>query len=168
MSDSLQSHGLQPSGLLLCPQDFQARILVWVAISFFKGSSWPRNGNCVSCTGKQILYHWVTREARCYTHTHTHIYINQRFFMTTRMEKKIFWSSNWEMSKWWLFILYRMLRFTDNCLSWKKKIPLLCLEPSSWRLSAKTSTQVGGSWNWPRATDLSAYSQLLRYTHYFC
>ena len=39
---------------------FQARILEWVAISFSKGSSWPRNWShisCFSCIGKQILYH---------------------------------------------------------------------------------------------------------------
>ena len=27
----------------------QARILEWVAISFSRGSSWPRNRNCISC-----------------------------------------------------------------------------------------------------------------------
>ena len=34
-----------------------------VAISFCRGSSWPRDPTCVSCIGKQILYHWATREA---------------------------------------------------------------------------------------------------------
>ena len=45
---------------------FQARILEWVAISYSKGSSQPRDWTCissVSCTGKQIFYHWVTWEA---------------------------------------------------------------------------------------------------------
>ena len=40
---------------------FQARILEPVAISSFRGSSWPRDGTCVSyvsCIGRQILYHW--------------------------------------------------------------------------------------------------------------
>ena len=38
----------------------QTRILQWVAISFSRGSSRPRNQthiSCVSCTGRQILYH---------------------------------------------------------------------------------------------------------------
>ena len=39
------------------------RILEWVAISFFRGSSWPRDWTCISCIGRWILYHWVTREA---------------------------------------------------------------------------------------------------------
>ena len=38
----------------------QARILEWVAISFSRGSSWPRDRtqiSGVSCTGRRILYH---------------------------------------------------------------------------------------------------------------
>ena len=38
----------------------QARILEWVAVSFSRGSSWPRDQTCVSyvsCTGRWVLYH---------------------------------------------------------------------------------------------------------------
>ena len=45
---------------------FQTRILEHIAISSSRGSSQPRDrtqGSCVSCTGRQILYHWVTWEA---------------------------------------------------------------------------------------------------------
>ena len=45
---------------------FQARILEWVAISYSRGSSRPRDQthvSCVSCTGREILYHWTTWEA---------------------------------------------------------------------------------------------------------
>ena len=41
----------------------QAEILVWVAISSSRGSSWPRDGYCISCIGRGIL-HWATKEAR--------------------------------------------------------------------------------------------------------
>ena len=41
----------------------QARILEWVVISFSRGSSGPRDWTHVSCIGRQILYHWGTREA---------------------------------------------------------------------------------------------------------
>ena len=44
----------------------QARILEWVAISFSRGSSQPRDQTHVSCIGKQIFYHWATREAPIY------------------------------------------------------------------------------------------------------
>ena len=42
------------------PVIFKARILEWVAISFSRGSSWPRDPThvpCVSRIGGQILYH---------------------------------------------------------------------------------------------------------------
>ena len=43
----------------------QARILGWVAISFFRGCSQPRDRIRVSCTSRRILYHlspnWVQR-----------------------------------------------------------------------------------------------------------
>ena len=35
----------------------QARILEWVSISCFGGSSGPRDQTCVSCIGRLILYH---------------------------------------------------------------------------------------------------------------
>ena len=44
----------------------QARILQWVSISFSRGSSQPRDRthlSCISCTGRQILYHCTTWEA---------------------------------------------------------------------------------------------------------
>ena len=42
---------------------FQARILEWVAISYFRGSSQHRDWTCISCIGRRILYHWATWEA---------------------------------------------------------------------------------------------------------
>ena len=58
----------------------QVRILKWVAISFSRGSSQLRDWTPVSCIGRQILYHWATREAHTYLYTqtcmcvHVHIY----------------------------------------------------------------------------------------------
>ena len=46
---------------LLCPWDFQARVLEWVAISFARESSQPRDQTQVSNPGlshcRQMLYH---------------------------------------------------------------------------------------------------------------
>ena len=45
----------------------QARIVEWVAISYSRGSSWPRDWTCVSCIsciGRQILYHCTTWQAQ--------------------------------------------------------------------------------------------------------
>ena len=54
----------------------QAKILEWADISFSEGSSPSRNWTCASCIGRQILYHWATREARLY---HRYKLCQQRF-----------------------------------------------------------------------------------------
>ena len=41
----------------------QARIMEWVAISFSRGSSLPRDQTHISCIGRWVLYHWAPREA---------------------------------------------------------------------------------------------------------
>ena len=37
----------------------QARILEWVAISFSRGSYWPRDRTWVSCTAGEFFTHWA-------------------------------------------------------------------------------------------------------------
>ena len=44
------------------PGILQARIVEWVAISFSRGSSQPRDQTHVSYIGRRILYHWPTWE----------------------------------------------------------------------------------------------------------
>ena len=39
----------------------QTKILEWVAISFSRKSSWTRDWTHIFCIGRQILYHWATR-----------------------------------------------------------------------------------------------------------
>ena len=43
---------------------FQARVLEWVAISFSRGSSWPRDRTQISCIAGRCLTIWATRKAR--------------------------------------------------------------------------------------------------------
>ena len=62
MSDSFVTPGTVACQVPLSIGFFQAGILEWVAISFSKGSSWPRDLTFVSCIGRQILYHWAIRE----------------------------------------------------------------------------------------------------------
>ena len=45
------------------PGIFQARILECVAISFSRGSSWPRDRIWVSCTAGRFFTDWASREA---------------------------------------------------------------------------------------------------------
>ena len=65
VSDSLWSHGPKSPGSSVCGV-LQARVLEWVTILSFRGSSWPRDQtwvSWVSCTGRQVLHHWATWEA---------------------------------------------------------------------------------------------------------
>ena len=43
----------------------QVRILQWVAISFSRGSSWPKHPTWVSHTSGRFFTIWATREALC-------------------------------------------------------------------------------------------------------
>ena len=63
MSDSLLPHGLQPTRHLH-PWDFPGRVLEWVAISFSRGSSQPRDWTRVSSIAGRFFTVWVTREAQ--------------------------------------------------------------------------------------------------------
>ena len=38
-------------------------IVEWVAISYSRGSSQPKDQTCISCIGRWIIYHWATRDA---------------------------------------------------------------------------------------------------------
>ena len=67
-SSSVVSDFLRPRWLYSPPGSSihgiaQARILEWVAISFSKASSRPRDPTRISCIGRQILYHWATWKA---------------------------------------------------------------------------------------------------------
>jgi len=46
----------------------QAKILEWVAISFSRGSSWPRGRTWVSCIAGRFFTVWATREAHIILH----------------------------------------------------------------------------------------------------
>ena len=66
VSHSLRPQVLKPSGSSV-HGIFCTRILEWVAISYSRGSSQPRDWTCVSCiscTGRRILHHCVTWEAQ--------------------------------------------------------------------------------------------------------
>ena len=43
----------------------QARKLEWVAISFSRVFSQPKDQTHVSCISRQIPYHWAKKEAPC-------------------------------------------------------------------------------------------------------
>ena len=65
VSDSLRPMDCNPPGPSV-HGTLQARILEWIAISYSRGSFWPRyqtRVSCVSCIRQQILHHCITWEA---------------------------------------------------------------------------------------------------------
>ena len=70
---------------------FQARILEWVAISFSRRSSWPRDWTCISCVIGRHFTVWATREVQS----------RSRCFFGTLL---LFWWSNrcWQFDLWLL------------------------------------------------------------------
>ena len=61
--------GCSPPGSSLAHVIYWVRIPEWVALSFSKGSFWPRDPASVSCIGRRTLYHWATWEACFMYHT---------------------------------------------------------------------------------------------------
>ena len=64
--NSLQTNRSCPPGSSV-PGILQAQILEWVAISYSRVLSWLRDQtciSCVSCIGRQILYHWLPGKPR--------------------------------------------------------------------------------------------------------
>ena len=59
----LQPHGLWPPGSSV-QRISQSEILEWVAISFSRESSWPRDRTRVSCIGRWILYRFTQGSPR--------------------------------------------------------------------------------------------------------
>ena len=78
---------------------FQARVLEWAAISFSRGSSWPRDGTWVSCIGDI----WATRET---------LYIKSLYIITALAQ------SQTECSYVYFWPLYWTLHYMDvlNCI----------------------------------------------------
>ena len=84
----------------------QARFLEWVAIFFSRGSFQPRDWTRISCIGRQILYHWVTRVI---VSIFSYRYKNKRniFFLLMKILLRI-WSNNSHMYHRALFTLVTM------------------------------------------------------------
>ena len=83
---------------------FQARILEWVAISYSRGSSWPRDWtqvSCISCIGRQILYRCVTWEApweqrlHCFVQYCTLCLYDSVWHIVAILKISVKWISKW-------------------------------------------------------------------------
>ena len=66
--DFLPPHGLQPARLL-CPWSFSGKNTGVGCRFHSRGSSRPRDRTCISCSGRQILYHCATWDSQYYFKT---------------------------------------------------------------------------------------------------
>ena len=83
-----------------CLESSRQIILESVAISYPRGSSWPRDQTCVpyiSYIGRQILYHWITWETQSFVWNHP--------FQETWYSQILQWCS-WKIGNV-LFVLYK-------------------------------------------------------------
>ena len=72
---------------------FQARILEWVAISFSRGSSQPRNQTQVSCIAGRFFTNWAMRELQlCCTYIRIHAEMCTYTYTCPHMSsQQLFW-----------------------------------------------------------------------------
>ena len=111
-----------PNRVQLCnPMDscihgiFQARVLEWVAISFSREFSWPRDRTWVSCIAGRRFTIWATRKASIlYTKHLSDIWFINIFshsegcifnFLIVHFEKILFEKCNLSMFFLWLLVL---------------------------------------------------------------
>ena len=85
----------------------QAKILEWLIISFFSGSSQPRDRTWVSCIGRQILYNGATWEAFSgFTYLFFQICLQPNYSLKTGHLANFFFWSGWVKLDTLAFLIY--------------------------------------------------------------
>ena len=117
---------------------FQTSKLEKVAISFSRGSLWPRDQTHISCMSllhcRRILYHWPTREAFC-------IYYTQANNLQKIIEKHIKWLKHKEPL--YLQLISKKIFFKNVHISFKilKCFKSLFQQIGLWEYSLISSKQ---------------------------
>ena len=151
---------------------FQARILEWVDIFISRGSSWQRDWTCISCNGRQILYHWDNWEVLSWQrslHNSMKLWVmpcmasQDRWVIVKSSDKT--WSTGGENGK--------PLQYScrENSMNGMKRQKDMTLEDEPHRLegiqyatgeeqkaitnSSKKNEVAGPQWEWHTAVDVS-------------
>ena len=134
--DSLWPHGLRSLPGSSVHGIFQARILEWVAISFSRRSSWPRDWTLVFHIVDRSFTVWNIREVRCES-------------WTIKLD--------WALKNWcfWTMVLENPLK---NPLGCKEIQPVNPKRNQSWIYFGRTSAKAEAPILWPP----DAKSQLIR------
>ena len=86
---------------------FPARTLERAAIFFSRGSSQPRDPTHISCTRRQLLYHWATREAQRRQSNGISCCLDVYCMRTVQFVGSLYF--------WWVFRLFPMLYYYKQC-----------------------------------------------------
>ena len=108
----------------------QARVLEWVAISFSRGSSWPRDRTHIFYIGRCILYRWAIWESHTMARVQCKVQQLQRIVCSFLKERFVlyvkfylFFTSFIKMcSKW----VKNLSLFIKMCLKWVTDLNLRC------------------------------------------
>ena len=107
---------------------FQARILEWVAISFFRGSSQSKDHwACISCIGRWFLYNWATRKApikkliNLNVKKKSHLFYS--FYMSSNVTSKRSYPRPSTLSPFFVLFLFR---------TYLSSVPKTVLNTSCW------------------------------------
>ena len=119
----LLPHGLYTTRLL-CPGIFQARILEWVAISFSRGSSWPRDRTRVSCIAGRFFTTVPPEKPFTKIYLHNILYILKHHHIRNNTNVFIFYSRLLPLVHSWLFkemmrqghVIHSILSMSPNIL----------------------------------------------------
>ena len=106
----------------------QARILEWVAISFSRGSSQPRDQTRISCIAGRFFTVWATRESHCMSILHKilgEVYWHPH--LTLKCVKKIRWVNRWAVRCSCKLMSKVLMRVSKWCV-YEILSNLLCLE----------------------------------------
>ena len=101
---------------------FQERMLEWVAISYSRGCSWPRDWSrvcCISCLCRRILYHCGTWKALYCEKYSTNAHFSRNLF-STYMEYSSIFKKKKKKS-----VVYSVCSIPLNCITF---FPLCCEE----------------------------------------
>ena len=113
----------------------QARILEWVAISFSRGSSQPRDQTRVSCIGGRRFNLWATREAHSLSSSHVQMWV---------LDHKEDW-----VLKNWRYRTVVLEKTLESPLSRKETKPVNPKGNKSWLFIGKTDAEVEAPVLWP-------------------
>ena len=105
------------------------------------GSSWIRDGTRVSCTGRRILYHWVTREALWLIFYLCWSYFFRLITVVCSCILFFFLAEDWVQSLGWENPLEKEMANHSSVLAWK--VPWT-EEPGG--LQSLWSHRVGHNW----------------------